>query len=629
MIKNPHRIAITIVYAVMIAVTLVTAFIYKPQIMEDDAAITFRYANRIVEGKGFSYNNHEHLIGTSAPLYTLILAGLHASGFDTEAAALIIGYLCLVGVVILSMRIAQRLSNITGAVLTGLLLTFDCFFVYQCLNGMETALALFLALLFIDQAAQRKTIIAGIILGLAVFNKLDAGLLALAFASAYLLVNRRFPGTITAAAFITVLPWFIFSYRYTGSIFPNSMIVKMTVHAALLRYDHLWIIKHFRSFDRGLLLLPSLALLWLCRRDGKKQILAITLLLWTAAQAAAYSLISFGDNYPWYLTALTVPPVILGSAALARLVEIIAKNGYPIYRRLLATALTVTLIVSFSILVKNRVADACYRWQNNLPIPISEANNFGRRLAGMFISQYSDPSEIGASAFGWPAYEMDNPFNDQSGLNSHKMINPVSYIVLQGSPWMKGSHPPLTPNGYLPLATFNLASDMFPGTSWFVLYGLPDSKIARSGRRYLQYRLFELPIIELDNTAIRELDLESPGSSKAVFNINNQRQKISVVFQPEVLNISKTLPGKFVISVGNSVIYQQEFSGGNIPQVVTCKVPGAERSETTEITFSTETPIGNWCTWKNVKIIIGDARIDLGRITSRKLKQHWSMFNGE
>jgi hypothetical protein len=43
--------------------------------MADDAFITFRYAANLVEGHGFSYNPGEVFLGTSAPLYGLILAG--------------------------------------------------------------------------------------------------------------------------------------------------------------------------------------------------------------------------------------------------------------------------------------------------------------------------------------------------------------------------------------------------------------------------------------------------------------------------------------------------------------------------------------------------------------------------
>ncbi len=44
----------------------------------DDAYITFRYARNIVDGLGFVYNLGEQILGTTTPLYTLLLALLSA-----------------------------------------------------------------------------------------------------------------------------------------------------------------------------------------------------------------------------------------------------------------------------------------------------------------------------------------------------------------------------------------------------------------------------------------------------------------------------------------------------------------------------------------------------------------------
>ena len=41
----------------------------------DDAYITYRYAENLAGGNGFVYNVGEQILGTSTPLYTLLLAG--------------------------------------------------------------------------------------------------------------------------------------------------------------------------------------------------------------------------------------------------------------------------------------------------------------------------------------------------------------------------------------------------------------------------------------------------------------------------------------------------------------------------------------------------------------------------
>ena len=44
----------------------------------DDAYITFRYARNIVEGQGFVYNPGVRTLGTTTPLYTLLMAAIGA-----------------------------------------------------------------------------------------------------------------------------------------------------------------------------------------------------------------------------------------------------------------------------------------------------------------------------------------------------------------------------------------------------------------------------------------------------------------------------------------------------------------------------------------------------------------------
>src|SRR5260221_14517364 len=42
----------------------------------DDAFITFRYSRNIVEGQGFVYNPGSRVLGTTTPVYTLLMAAI-------------------------------------------------------------------------------------------------------------------------------------------------------------------------------------------------------------------------------------------------------------------------------------------------------------------------------------------------------------------------------------------------------------------------------------------------------------------------------------------------------------------------------------------------------------------------
>lgn len=68
-----------LLYIMFGVASLAAAWVIKPHILVDDAAISFRYAKRFGQGLGLSYNDHERVMGFSNPLYTLILAGFSGS----------------------------------------------------------------------------------------------------------------------------------------------------------------------------------------------------------------------------------------------------------------------------------------------------------------------------------------------------------------------------------------------------------------------------------------------------------------------------------------------------------------------------------------------------------------------
>ena len=70
---------------------LAARFIPGPRTI-DDSYITFRYARNLLTGEGFVYNPGERVLGTTTPLYTLLMAGLAAlAGGPGDFPALALG----------------------------------------------------------------------------------------------------------------------------------------------------------------------------------------------------------------------------------------------------------------------------------------------------------------------------------------------------------------------------------------------------------------------------------------------------------------------------------------------------------------------------------------------------------
>ena len=63
---------------VLIVVLALTArFLPGPRVI-DDAYITFRYARNLLQGQGLVYNPGELVLGTTTPLFSLMMAGMSA-----------------------------------------------------------------------------------------------------------------------------------------------------------------------------------------------------------------------------------------------------------------------------------------------------------------------------------------------------------------------------------------------------------------------------------------------------------------------------------------------------------------------------------------------------------------------
>jgi hypothetical protein len=624
---KPQRV---LCYLVFGAASSAAAWAVKPHILVDDAAISFRYAKRFGQGLGLTYNDHERVMGFSNPLYTLILAGGSALGVDLETAAMGLAFLFYVATILLSVYLAERLSDLLGAVLTGLLLLGNGFFASQALSGMETSLATSLGLLFVAMLFHGKPLWAGVVLGLAVINKLDAGLLALALLFAWVTVHHTLPWAVAGTAVAVFTPWVVFALLYYGAVIPNSLHAKAWIHSRTFPFDRWWIADLFRlDISRGGLLLGA-ALLPACYRglDPRGRLVSLVLLGWFLLHATAYSLLNLGDYYPWYLTALFPSITVLAGAFAARLV-----GGLP--SRAARIAISLVLLAAVA-----RWGLPLRQFLGPSAIKPWEAFDSDRRLAGIFIDQFGDKNEVVASAFGWVAYEVDNPFDDGSGLNSKTMIAP-DYVVLHGPPPLDRGFtvPRLDHPEAVPLATFNLASDLYPGHTWFSVFGRPGSRIARSGRRFLQYRLFQL---ERDGPARGDAEARLEGNDLVAalhretrYVVVNEGQGVHVVYTPVIAQGPGSPEGlavAFSLGLDGAVVHRQLAVAGRSAAPVIALLPGSERRRRFTLALSTQAPperegAQGLVRWQNAKVIIGSASVDLARMRDAQLRETWQRYN--
>jgi len=283
--------------------------------MVDDAYITFRYARNIVAGSGFVYNPGERVLGTTTPLYTLLLAGLSlATGSrDFSALALAVNALAGAASVGLLYGLGKRFARHKApAVAAALLWAVAPHSVTFAVGGMETDLtiALLLAAAYAHVAGRPRAL--AVLSALALLARPDTAILLGLLWLDLTLARRRIPWQEGLIALALLTPWLIFGTLafgspLTGSIAAKSVTYRLNPPDGLVR-----LIQHYSTpfFGDALLgrswhligfavylLLGGLGGLRAIRRDRRAWPLPAYPYLYLAVFAAANPLL-----FRWYLS---------------------------------------------------------------------------------------------------------------------------------------------------------------------------------------------------------------------------------------------------------------------------------------------------------------------------------------
>ncbi len=134
----------------MIILLAVTAHILPGPRTIDDAYITFRYARNILAGSGFVFNPGEHVLGTTTPLYTILLTviGLFTGGERAPFPyiALFVNALAAAGACMILIKLGRRLGSPPAGLAAALAWAIAPYSVTFAIGGLETSLYVFLLL---------------------------------------------------------------------------------------------------------------------------------------------------------------------------------------------------------------------------------------------------------------------------------------------------------------------------------------------------------------------------------------------------------------------------------------------------------------------------------------------------
>ncbi len=234
----------------------------------DDAYITFRYARNLISGTGLVFNPGEHVLGTTTPLYSLLMAGLALVTGGAQApfpilawalnalAAAAGAYL----LILLGASLGSRRAGLAAAAVWAVAPMSVTF----AIGGMETSLfiALMLATLYLHLS--ERPVAAAAFAALSLLTRPDALLFLLPLALERL--RRSLPAgrlnpaplRITAreatAFLIPVGTWAVFATLYYGNPIPHSILAKTQAYLLPQEAGLVRLLQHYATPFLGHLL---------------------------------------------------------------------------------------------------------------------------------------------------------------------------------------------------------------------------------------------------------------------------------------------------------------------------------------------------------------------------------------
>lgn len=198
----------------------------------DDAYITFRYARNIAYGLGFVYNPGEYILGTTTPLFTLLLALIQRTiGSHLDLAALLINAAADAGTVVIIYAIVHRASGVNGiGIIAGLLFAFSAGSIRFSAGGMESGLFTFFIMLSIWFLIKGSYLFSAGLASLATLTRPEGLILLVVVGGLYIWSLRRVPWRMATLCAVILGPWLVFASIYFGSPFPHSAVAKHSTY---------------------------------------------------------------------------------------------------------------------------------------------------------------------------------------------------------------------------------------------------------------------------------------------------------------------------------------------------------------------------------------------------------------
>jgi hypothetical protein len=421
--------------ALIVLLALAARLIPGPRVV-DDAYITFRYARNLIEGQGLVYNPGEAVLGTTTPLFSLIMAGLGAIG-GSQASYPWMALLVSAAADSLTCLLLLRLGRTGGFEKAGLAAAFiwavHPYAVTFAIGGMETSLFVFLLLAAGIAHLEQRRVPAALCAALALVTRPDAailvGLLVLDRLWGILHRKEAWPGVAEGLAFVLPLAaWYGFAWIYYGSPLPHSITAKMAAyrlgeHAAFIRllqhYSQPFMGNHLTGpagVMLGLVIFPVLVLL------GARPVLKKIPSAWPLVLYPWFYLLVFSLPNPlifrWYLTPPLPMYILIVLAGIERLIR-----GLPFTASLPRRQKWAAAILMFALPLASLLSEWVITPDhgNRTPCPDmawTKLEDLYSRAADVVLRDWQPGDVVAAGDVGMLGWKTRAPILDLVGLNS-------------------------------------------------------------------------------------------------------------------------------------------------------------------------------------------------------------------
>ncbi len=217
----------------------------------DDCYITFRYAKNIADGNGFVYNLGERVLGTTTPLWAIIIAmpGFIFGPNSIPAASMALS----LSADIFTIAVLWRIGRTTGPVAQVIAMLFFLLHpkVMQiCGSGMEASLVVGLMVGSFALLIMNKRWAGAVLLGFLLLTRFDGIIWVSVLLGWQWRLHKSPPWKEMLIIAIVTLPWILFSQFYFGSVVPQSLVAKtLSYHHLFPAFDPIRVLTGYLPFE--------------------------------------------------------------------------------------------------------------------------------------------------------------------------------------------------------------------------------------------------------------------------------------------------------------------------------------------------------------------------------------------